>query len=814
MLSYLLVLFLPVTIISYFIYFQFINQFEQEIMQSAARVLEQTRDITDNNLESFANISSNLSSNPHISYLLSHDNVEKVSIYPYLSNAIKELNKYKNANSSIDNIFIFFKDADMVLSDTSRYYLESFNKYVLSWQEMSTDEFKRILYNTHTQTILPSQTAIFNNLTRRIISYIQPIPMKDPFPKALLMITVDESSIKRSIETSLSQYEGYACVLDANNKIIMGNKSGNFLFDDGKRDALLSGLKDQEADSCYITKYGFVVSSVKSQENNWKYISIIPSYTILDKVSDIQNRMTIILVSTLFLGVAIALYFVQNGYNNINTIIKAIRGFEHDTTLNGYKSEWDLINNTIVSYISKNESLQKKIYEQIPIMKNTFFSRLLKSSFTDEQSVDEMLEFLSLNIKKDRYGVFILDVDSSNNVNSSEKNEPIREVVQATLINIVENLVDKDCFVYALQDEAYRISVIIGVDDRSNNHSLGNDSSLNDISYDSRLDKRRLDNSIPNNISNISNISNTSNTNNISNRGLNNFEHDNYVYLVNIARKIKDVVKNDLGFTVTIGIGGLYNKLWLLSDSYNEACEALEYKIIMGRDAVISYDAICSRGTRKVCYSFKQEKELINFLKMGEYEEIQKILDEIVHTIKSEPVTIDFIKYIYFDIINTAMKAADEINIKSSNIEIFINNLNNMGTLDEIYSAVSNFYLKLCDEVKDAKMSKNLELRDKVIEYINKNYSDSMLSVEGIADYFSVSPSYLSRFMKDHIGYSITDYIHQVRLQKAKELLQNTEKTVAVIAEEVGYNSLHNFSRVFKRYESITPTNFRTIGNL
>ena len=88
---------------------------------------------------------------------------------------------------------------------------------------------------------------------------------------------------------------------------------------------------------------------------------------------------------------------------------------------------------------------------------------------------------------------------------------------------------------------------------------------------------------------------------------------------------------------------------------------------------------------------------------------------------------------------------------------------------------------------------------------------DSMLSVDGIARHFSVSSSYLSHYMKDHLGCSITDYIHEVRLQKAKWLLLNTDKTVAAIAEEVGYNSLHNFSRVFKRYERITPTDYRTI---
>jgi AraC-like DNA-binding protein len=135
--------------------------------------------------------------------------------------------------------------------------------------------------------------------------------------------------------------------------------------------------------------------------------------------------------------------------------------------------------------------------------------------------------------------------------------------------------------------------------------------------------------------------------------------------------------------------------------------------------------------------------------------------------------------------------------------------LSHMVTLDEIYNLASEFYRKLCNEIRKAKITKNTELRDKVIEYISNNYYDNMLSVDSIADYFSVSPSYLSRYMKDHLGYSITDYIHEMRLKKAKLLLKNSEKTIAIIAQEVGYNSLHNFTRVFKRYERITPTDFR-----
>ena len=60
-----------------------------------------------------------------------------------------------------------------------------------------------------------------------------------------------------------------------------------------------------------------------------------------------------------------------------------------------------------------------------------------------------------------------------------------------------------------------------------------------------------------------------------------------------------------------------------LDDPYTEASKALEYKILMGYDSIISYDTVCNRGSKRVFYSFNQERELVNYLRMGAHEEIQ-----------------------------------------------------------------------------------------------------------------------------------------------------------------------------------------------
>jgi len=762
--SYILVLILPITIISYFIYFQFIGEFEAEIMGSATKILQQTKDATDSYLESFDRLISNLSTNRHISFLLSQDSVQSLDAYPYILNAIKELDKYKNANPIIQNIFIIFYNQDIVISDASKYDLKTFIDYVFKLNNITSQDFIELLSKVDGKTVLPFNNVIYNDRRANVICYIHALPIKSTAPKAMLMIAVNQQDLKQPMENLLGKYEGYVYVLDDNN-IIMDSKFNNFRLDDEKRRTLLSIIEDQEGDSYSVSVDEYVISFVRSQKNGWKYVSIIPSYNVLSKINTIQQSLVEIIILVFLIDILIILYFSSKDYRKIDRIINSIKNYDKESIVDSteYRSEWDLINETIANYVIKNRDLSKKIYQQMPIIKNSFFRSLVNGSISDENNIKNMLQFLGLELKKQHYGVLVIEPDISgdgriNNMSKDynlQQNKPIKEVIQTALTSIIQNAVDKEDFVYVVEDQKLAVDVIVGIDD--NKHV------------------------------------------------------DNSQYLCEIAQQIKEVVKRDLGFTVTIGIGGLYDNLLGLNDSYDEASKALEYKILMGCDSIIIYDEICSRSEKGICYSFEQQKKLINFIKMGAYEDIQNILDEIVYTIKSKPLDLVSIKCIYFDIINTAMKAADEINIENSNIETFMEKLSQMETLDQIYNSVSEFYRMLCIQIAEAKLSKNTELADKVIKYINDNYMDSMLSVTSIAEHFSVSPSYLSRYMKDYLGYSITDYIHEVRLKQAKFLLKNTDKTVAVIAEEVGYNSLHNFSRVFKRYEGITPTNYRVV---
>jgi two-component system, response regulator YesN len=107
------------------------------------------------------------------------------------------------------------------------------------------------------------------------------------------------------------------------------------------------------------------------------------------------------------------------------------------------------------------------------------------------------------------------------------------------------------------------------------------------------------------------------------------------------------------------------------------------------------------------------------------------------------------------------------------------------------------------------KKKKRVNLQE-IKEYIDRNFADSHISLEILANKFFVSKEYLSKAFKNTYGCNITEYIVSRRMEQAKKLLQDNELQIKSIAQMVGYEDVSYFYRVFKKYFKISPGEMRS----
>lgn len=98
---------------------------------------------------------------------------------------------------------------------------------------------------------------------------------------------------------------------------------------------------------------------------------------------------------------------------------------------------------------------------------------------------------------------------------------------------------------------------------------------------------------------------------------------------------------------------------------------------------------------------------------------------------------------------------------------------------------------------------------NRIITYLNENY-EHKISLEQIAHNMYLSPVYISKIFKEETGESPINYLIKIRLEKAKEILLNTDgDSIKNIANRVGYEDVYHFSKLFKKYYGISPLHFR-----
>lgn len=282
---------------------------------------------------------------------------------------------------------------------------------------------------------------------------------------------------------------------------------------------------------------------------------------------------------------------------------------------------------------------------------------------------------------------------------------------------------------------------------------------------------------------------------------------DAYKKLLSIGNLVFENFKVKMNF----GIGEGYKDITGIISSYNQALTVINNIDTFGID-IVNYGDIKVNVDKHFKYPYELEKLLIEKIRLGIDEQAINVFLSIFNYItESLNGNINRVKFemmeLYF-VLSRLIYEFEEDAYSFKNFKGIKNDYYNISTLPEIYNIFVEDIRNLCIKFNDERNKKAKNILFAAIQYIKKNYMKE-ITLEEVAKYVGFSPNYFSRLFKTEFNQSFIDYLTNVRVEAAKELVMEKDKTISDIAWEVGYHDPNYFTKVFKKIVGLTPSEYK-----
>lgn len=293
-----------------------------------------------------------------------------------------------------------------------------------------------------------------------------------------------------------------------------------------------------------------------------------------------------------------------------------------------------------------------------------------------------------------------------------------------------------------------------------------------------------------------------------------------------LSKDLEEIMKNYSTIAYFGGIGQPVARLRELEESFREAERALAARFTMELNRIISVEDI--RMAQNVdtlddieITSFgeieKTRTMLEKFLNNGAEDEIDEFVDVYINELPEENLkSVLMRQYIIMDAYIVMMSFCEKIEgiegEMQAQSEELRNSMKTIQTLEEIKNYIRMLLKKIIgvrDTISGRRYSDIIEIAK---DQIRKTYMSDEISLNTIAAEVGMSPSYFSSIFSKEMGKTFVEYLTEIRMDRAKELLMCSSMKTSEIGYEVGYKDPHYFSYIFKKTQNCTPKEFRARG--
>ncbi len=292
------------------------------------------------------------------------------------------------------------------------------------------------------------------------------------------------------------------------------------------------------------------------------------------------------------------------------------------------------------------------------------------------------------------------------------------------------------------------------------------------------------------------------------------------------VKAIQDIMDRTEGRTDWfIAVGKSADRLSMLGHSYRTAVRANSFRYLYDGH-ILDYQSLETRKEnpsdsyredsvqlRNVNINALNPAILQKFLSSGLAEEVEDFIRDYFNAIGQEPMgSLVFRNYVVLNVRFSVLSFLKKLGCDDSEIsgQEMENIMDETGKTIEAAVDYCGKILKKAIALRDENAgNQNRSVLKLAVDFIDHNYMDEEISLNKAAHVANVSANHFSALFSQNMGQTFTEYLTDLRMNKAKELLRCTAMRSSEIAGEVGYKDAHYFSYLFKKTQGMTPSEYR-----
>ncbi|WP_338042440.1 helix-turn-helix domain-containing protein [Paenibacillus alba] len=768
LISYSAVLFIPM-IMSLIIYSQSSEALKSEIHRANDSLLKQVRYSIDTQIDLMKRLNMEISWNTKLQTLMY--STKQSSDAQFLAyQLVKEFRMYQTSYATIDEFYVTWDQESAVLRpgnirDKQTAFDTIHNTGTLRYEQW-LDMINHAANNEF--VLLPH---VDSASPQSAIAYITHLP-KDLNGKqaGTVVVMADMERFQKAMESISLFNGGQILILNHDNQVLMSN-----LPVTDQDNLILQQWMDR--DHVMVSPSGNGDSElfyIQSEISDLKYVLVIPSNIYWQKAEYVRKFTYISIFISLMGAGVLTWFFLRRNYSPIQQLVKSLS----DKNTTEERTDWNelhFIQKEIFNTRDEKERIALQLQSHHNVLRSNMLSRLMKGKMDTLVSYEEAFKSFDIELSSNKFAVILFAVENHEslygNLPGMDMNER-RKLIQFIITNVVEELVGQRQHTGYVAEMDEMMACLINFED------AGTSDWREDLNW-----------------------------------------------IAAEAQRFLTRFRMDL----TVSIGGIQSTLAGAAVAYQEAMDAMEYKMILGKREIITYDDLRRDADDKsqlgYYYPLQVEQQIINLIKVGDYSQASAFMNDVTERNFNKPfVSLTLAKCLIFNLVGTMVKAINELGEGDSGIlddnPLWMENIIACDTFAEMQHELQTLLQEVCGfaaaKVESNQSKERTEtLRDliaKVMMYIAEHYHDANLNVNTIGERFELKGSYVSKLFKEQTGDGLLDYISKYRIDQAKKMMASRKDSISEIAKIVGYNEVATFIRVFKKYEGITPGKFKEMG--